>query len=209
VQKPDWIKLQAVGMDRSFLQAVVQAILDWNSQWRLGKLVYVSNLIDDLEPKADGSQTAAIAESGRIKINPRFKGDVRNLVLHEMTHVMKPNTPFMLRHPLRFSQGEIIGYHGLSLLVRLNTGEETRFQLFEEGVAEQAASVFRGYAVPNMHYFRIGVMTKRLFPNGALDFVKNNDVHGFVAGVMGIKPADVGAEAVEDAMKLYQTVYNG
>ena len=155
--------------------------------------------------------TEEVAIPGEIFISPDT-ADPNDIVRHAMTHACIPEEETVLPEPLPFSDGLIIGYHGLSLKALLNSGEETYFRLFEEGMAERNAAVLGDYQVENQKYFDIGKLTLQLFPLDNMladEYAENNDVPGFVRAILGLpQDAEVSAEQLERVMGAYQKVWD-
>ncbi len=137
--------------------------------------------------------------------------NLRNTVLHAMTHACQPNAT-MLKHPLSFHDGKITGYEGLSLVVKLYDGTKTQFQAFEEAFAEREAAQFPGYYNTNSSYFAAGRHALEAFPVSeypdAYRWVETNDVPDFVRGELHMSPAQpVTGTEIGDLMQVYDKIF--
>lgn len=117
----------------------------------------------------------------------------------------------MLESPLPFSDGKITGYEGLSLIVQRTNGQNTKFQPFEEAMAERNAALLGGYNTTSPAYFTIGKFTLATFPaecSEAAEYVKQSDVPGFVRAALHLSPENpVNGNEIEQLMSLYNDMF--
>jgi hypothetical protein len=79
--------------------------------------------------------------------------ELRDTMLHALTHASKPLRPFLFDEEEMLSDGSTLyGYHGLGLLVRTVRGP-TKFTKMEEGAAEALATKLHSdYRASGEHY---------------------------------------------------------
>jgi hypothetical protein len=140
-------------------------------------------------------------------------GDIKSVILHSMTHAVKPKNPTILKKSFLLGQDTVIGFHGLNLLIKTRFGEKTYFTKIEEGVAERAA-IFAGlgYSSYSLNYVNLATLTKNHFTKGhqpePVEFVKKNDVYAFVAEFLGKKKEDVKSSDVVTVASVYQQIWD-
>jgi len=210
---PEWITVEGVetiGAER--VSAAISAAIEWNGAYDCGRSIVIRPYTEgEVELFADGSREVTLEVAGPGYIELGAEGDVRNIVLHSMTHACVPDKPNMFSEPFAFSEGWILGYHGLSILVQLHDGTETAFRKIEEGVCERNASFLGSYSVTSEAYFRVGTLTKEYFPKGsnADQYAKMNDVHGFTATFFGVDRNAITLDHVVQLMAIYNSAYHG
>ncbi len=160
----------------------------------------------------ENQQILAHAKPHMIYLNPNRLDDasIKNTITHELFHTIKPDS-LTIVSPYVLQDGyEIIGYHGLSIVVS-NGKEQTQFWVFEDAAAEACASAFnQKYSVPNIYYANVWSLMLKIIHNGRLTvddliFVQStNDIDGFVQKIYNktTTPQDV-----ESLMQIFNDVY--
>ena len=173
-----------------------------------------------------GATTLEIASAGRIafafdEIERRHTNDyadaIRRITLHAMTHACKVAQPRLLSEPsaIQGNQGSITGYEGLTFLIRLPSGEDTKFPWIEEGAAETLAkAVDNDYVGTSPQYHRLGQLTigltNSVFGRDARilsRMMQSNDGDGFIQAVRGV--ATVSHLDRNLVMTWYQRTFDG
>lgn len=182
----DWVKVEDgrfIGFDR--VQQAIAAVVEWDKRYRCGREITIRELKYPTKQDLGGGRIATILEeagAGYIELGP--KGDVRNIILHAMTHACKPDKPTLLPDPLPFADGTISGYHGFTVLAKAKDGRDINFTLIEEAMAEYNASVFSGYIIESDRYFALGSLARRDFPfdrfPGIGEGFRTNDVPALI-----------------------------
>ncbi len=176
---------------------ITTAALDWNDKLECGREIEIipwSGFIKNTF--ADGSQEIAVEEAapGYMKVLTTtvglyvvdsaddFDKDLRNTVLHAMTHACLPDGAESIT-PQPYFGDQIVGYSGASLEVLTAADKKTRIDHLEEALAEMFASSFKGYA-SNPGYVRAGTLALNEFaghdPRVIWELLRKHDVPGLV-----------------------------
>jgi hypothetical protein len=119
----------------------------------------------DTLPSSPTVQTLAYTKPHHIYLTSNDLVDDRRLqttIIHELFHAIKPDS-LSMASPYTLQDGhQVIGYHGLSLVVN-SKKEQTQFGLFEDAAAEACASSYSSeYQVPNVYYANIGSLMLKI-----------------------------------------------
>jgi hypothetical protein len=148
------------------------------------------------------------------KLEAQKQKMVGDTVSHELTHACIPKYPTMLATPIKFSGGEIIGFHGLGILVRLPDGTQTTYGRLDEGAAEANAVLANpNYEINSAEYYslqRFALSIQESTDVEYLEYVRRNDVPGFVSlihrRIMGrsVAPEQLTGDDYDAVMTLYE-----
>lgn len=193
-------------------KTITDAVNEWHQQYTCNRVIKISHLPRHKSKQLGKNMTLLeTATPGEILIGD--EGDMRNIVLHAMTHACKADKPTRLAAPIPFVDGKIIGYHGANIVVKIGSGEPTKFTKIEEGMAERAASVFPNYTVTDPRYHAVGQLALTQFPLDRYptlhNRVKKNDVPALARVRFGLS-ADtaVSASHLEAMMSEYQSAWD-
>ncbi len=207
---PSWLTIeQPEQFDRRVLVEAIRGARDWHNKYICNRPIKIQPFEVVKTEREDGYTEELLeeADAGYIKLGNA--GDPYRIILHSMTHAVKPDAPALLSEPLPFSHGLIRGFHGAFVLVRLHDGEDTKFTKLEEGLAERnAAGAVRGYKVNDARYFAVGQLARQQFPYDQFkrvhEWVKKNDVPSLVRARFGLTPqTPISAPHLQEFMEDY------
>jgi hypothetical protein len=212
---PSWIKLGDLKeLHPNALQQALRSAERWKEKYGFNKKLTIKYMEPVHSTNAFGSSTIRQeeAEGGLIVVSNQ--PDIKNIVLHAMTHASRPEESTVLEQSLIGSGGEILAFTGLTIAIHLadKPNEIRYFSLFEEGMAERNAASFKDYPASDPIYHALGLTTLRYFPhsegNKDHELVVRSDVPNFVRRILNIPESQqVGAEDVFHAISLYSEVY--
>lgn len=212
---PNWLTVEGVSkMGRTKAMQAASAAMEWDNKFQCGRDVTIGRLenpyIEDLGAgfKAEEEETS---EHGKIAIADRR--NVRDIVLHAMTHACTPDNATPLIPYLGIPDGQATGYSGLKVETILNSGQKSLFILMEEGMAERNAFSFPGYTPPNHPgYEAIRKLTTQLLPltdSNAHLLAKQNDVEAFVRKELNLpKNIKIMGNDIQAVMNKYQKAWD-
>lgn len=211
---PDkWDKL--IQVDSSFTaqqkKEIISAAKDWASvhgepHRTIMVLPYEREVLTEYD---DGVQDVRLeyAVPGEIHLDPAT--NIRNTMLHALTHADQKDEAGGLTHHISIPEGYIVGFHGASLKVTLENGEETFFRKIEEGIAERNASSFRGYSTTHPALHKVGIQARKDFPKrvDVMQHIRRNDFRSLTAIALRIKRDDVRDKDIVTLMDRYNRIW--
>lgn len=213
---PNWIKVEdgrLIGFDR--VQQAIAAAVDWDKRYRCGREITIRELKYPAKQDMGGGRiTTTLEEAGAGYIELGPEGDVRNIILHAMTHACKPDKSTLLPDPLPFADGVIRGYHGFTILVTAKDGREINFTKIEEAMSERNASFFPGYTIEDDRYFALGSLARQNFPfdrfPGISEGFRTNDVPALIRARFNLSQStSLTANHHNILMDQYQQAWDG
>lgn len=206
-------------LPRDILKDAVAAASEWNEIYECGRDIVIQPLQDgEVIDLGDGWKltTTETAEPGVINLFPDMPPDeIANSTYHALTHACKDEADMFEESPVKYFDGEIIGFEGLTVIIRLKNGEVTKFTKMEEGAAEAIASVMPGYSITVKEYYNVWRLTLKYFGKDKdhslkelQDLVAANDVRGFVAIILNKDVSLVSDLDIEDVMFMYDEIYS-
>lgn len=212
-RSPSWLQIDPSFNDEQ-RATLVQAAKDWNEKYSCGQHVKVQQFksyIDQVLPNGGAIEIEEQAKSGIMMTDPTYNTTrLRAIVLHAMTHACKSAANVTLSQPLKYSGGEITGFNGANILVKLPDGSQPQFTYIEEAFAERNASFFKGYTVEDPQYFRLGTLARQQFPQGTdpNKYIRNGDMLGLVGSILQIPADTVSGSDIESVMTQYQDAWD-
>ena len=209
--QPPWLTI-----DDSFSaeqkQTISKAVSDWDAMYHCNRRISIVPFTGTEITLPDESIISVLEEAfpGLIKIDLRQDAQVmRNTILHAMSHAFQNDKPTLLTKKFSFYDASAYAYHGASILVLSDNGEETAFRKMEEGICERNASFFKNYTVTDPRYFALGKLARKHFPQGSqvVEFMRNNDVLGIVGLVLNKPKEKVAEEDVIKVSSIYLEAY--
>jgi hypothetical protein len=190
------------GFSPEKIAIIKQAAQDWDEVYSCKKILQVDLLEGDFPP---GLIERSIPR--RIWLNPKLTNpQIRNAILHSMTHACSSKNPWFADKPFPYSNGWIFGYQGASVLLKTNAGEETKFRLIEEGIAERNASIFSGYSTIHPEYINIRQLAIKQFSETTdiMSIIGDNDFKKISSIILEKSENVITPVDIENAMKLYE-----
>ncbi|MCC7432532.1 hypothetical protein IT412_03335 [Candidatus Peregrinibacteria bacterium] len=219
LEKPEWLEISADDQAKltiAHTQNAIKAAMDWDKKFHCGRKVSISHSAEKDQKVLPNGLIETIEEAaypGKIILRTKDQNyDSYNVVLHAMTHACVPEQTTFLPTPIPFSDGHIIGYSGLQLVVKLRNNDITNFTKIEEGMAERnAATVSKSYKVSSATYFAVGNITLDHFPKSdqtAHEFGKKNALPAFIRKFLGYDDArDLTSRDFEKVMTVYNQAW--
>lgn len=207
-----WISIGS-GFSQKQRQIIQKAMSDWDARYHCERQIAVDVLAEKTKILPNGVQETTLESAwpGKISlISSQNDLDLRNSVLHAMTHACQPDSPTTIAQNYLIEPGvEAYGYHGASILVTLKNGEKTAFRKIEEGICERNASYFEGYNILDSRYFAVGKLARQHFTNDlVVGWVKRNDIPALVASLIGKQPNNVTQDDIRHVMTMYMKTWN-
>jgi hypothetical protein len=218
-EMPEWLEISADNQTKltiTHTKNAIKAAIDWDKKFHCGRKVSVTHSTENDQKVLPNGLIETIEESAYPgKIILRTKGqnyDSYNIVLHAMTHACVPEQTTFLPTPIPFSDGHIIGYSGLQLVVQLKNYDITNFTKIEEGMAERnATTVKKDYKVGSATYFAVGNITLDHFPTSdqtAHELGKKSDLPTFIRKFLGYdNTKELTSRDFEKVMKVYDQAW--
>lgn len=202
--------------DRTVISIAAQ---EWVQRYSLSREVKVTLFKGEVKEYPDGMKetNTEMALPGLVKIDPELVGvvearkrELRNIVIHSMSHADQSDTVTKLKEPLVFADGVIVGFQGASIRVRLRDNTETFWRILEEAVCERNAALMGKYTVSSPAYFAVGKLAMEHFPKGVdiMPLVRKNDVPGLVALILKKKSGEVTFSDIDAVMQMYQKAWS-
>lgn len=218
LEKPEWLEISEEDETKltiTHTQNAVKAAIDWDRRFHCGRKIGIYHSPENNQTFLPNGLVETIEETaypGKIILRTKDpKYDSYNIVLHAMTHACVPETTF-LPTPIPFSDGHIIGYSGLQLVVQLKNYDITNFTKIEEGMAERnAATASSSYKVSSPTYFAVGNITLNHFPKNdqtAHELAKKNALPTFIRKFLGYDSSvELTSRDFEKVMKVYDQAW--
>lgn len=206
-----WITVQGsffIGSAR--VEEALDAARDWNTLYGCERLVTISPM--STHAAEPGYETIENAGPGWINISP----DVRAYdgVAHAMAHACHDDdTP--LKEPMKFSDGQIVGYSGSAIKIHNSIEGDTAFRKCEEGIVEWLAAKMPDYQPSSVSsYQRMRQLFEEHFrdvaPQTVVDLRRHNDVPGIVRLFLDLPQGSaVGSQEIERMMQACQLAFDG
>lgn len=206
------LQLTIEGLEPRTAELVRRVAKRWDDRYGCNRPIKIVPYAGEAQRFGRGTITTVDeVDPGLIKLGNTTS--VESAILHAMNHACHPDNPTLFEKPLSFVDGVIRGFHGLNLLVTTKLGEDTKFTLFEEGMAERNASDFPEYRVSEPRYYAIGNLTRTRVPfdnyPDAHQWSKNNDVISFLRAALNLpQSGQITVRHIQQAMSLYQDSWN-
>lgn len=164
--------------------------------------------------------TIAVGTSGTINITKEGLTTPVHLffctIVHELFHALQPKEATS-RVPCILADGyKIIGYQGLTLLIKSPTDSAVLFTKIEEGAAEVCAALTNSnYQTTDPRYFSVGNLMLTLINKGwfttsdLINFQRSNDITGFVSKVFNIERDFVSDQYLQYCMSAFAQTFSG
>jgi hypothetical protein len=190
-------------------EIILAAGKEWQDKFGLSRAIFVDLFKGEVVKENNGwtYSTMEVAKPGLILIDPSTisnKDELRNTIIHSLSHA--DTRTIMLATPLNFSDGQIIGYKGVAIMVRLKSGEVTFWTRLEEGICERnAVKVNSQYTVHNASYFAVGKKALEHFPNAdIMPYVRSNNIPALIGIILNKDPLKVTVADIESVMSMYE-----